>query len=267
MKGTLYSEKIINMYFKILEKMNLVQLSMDNYQRQQQMMQETPDGGARHSVSSHFLSGTNTMKIQYLNTNFVRKLRLQNPDLAVNGASDASFDLLQQTDHHLMQYFNHDLVLLPFFFDKIDTVGDQNAAVNDNHKHVFQKNGTTGEMDALCGCSDEKRAVLVSVKVLDNQVDLFDKEYREHDNHDISNCVLHVMDVASRLQNIELNEELIDADIENIQGVEHDEDMVVTMCYIAECFTFGREPDLDNIDLEFQRKHIVDVFLSLLSFS
>ena len=43
--------------------------------------------------------------------------------------------------------------------------------------------------------------------------------------------------------------------------------MVVTMCYIAECFTFGREPDLDNVDLEFQRKHIVDVFLSLLSFS
>ena len=86
-------------------------------------------------------------------------------------------------------------------------------------------------------------------------------------DHDISNCVLHVMDVASRLQNIELNEELIDADIENIQGVVEDEDMVVTMCHIAECFTFGREPDLDNADLEFQRKHVVDVFLSLLSFA
>lgn len=122
-------------------------------------------------------------------------------------------------------------------------------------------------MEAVCGCSDEKRAILVSVKVLDNQVDLFDKEFRDHDNHDISNCVLHVMDVASRLQNIELNEELIDADIENIQGVTDDEDMVVTICYIAECFTFGREPNLENIDLEFQRKHIVDVFLSLLSFS
>ena len=74
------------------------------------------------------------------------------------------------------------------------------------------------------------------------------------------------MDVASKLQNIELNEELIDADIENIQGVELDEEMVVTICYIAECFTFGREPDLDNIDIEYQRKHILDVFLSLLKF-
>jgi len=31
LEGSLFSEKIINMYFKILEKMNLVQLSMDNY--------------------------------------------------------------------------------------------------------------------------------------------------------------------------------------------------------------------------------------------
>ena len=33
LEGKLYSEKIINMYFKILEKMNLVQLSKDNFQR------------------------------------------------------------------------------------------------------------------------------------------------------------------------------------------------------------------------------------------
>ena len=54
-------------------------------------------------------------------------------------------------------------------------------------------------MEALCGCSNERRAVLVSVKVLDNQVDLFDIEDRENDNQDISNTVLHIMDVASSL--------------------------------------------------------------------
>ena len=32
--GKLFSERLINVYFKILEKMNLVQLAMDNYQRQ-----------------------------------------------------------------------------------------------------------------------------------------------------------------------------------------------------------------------------------------
>lgn len=122
-------------------------------------------------------------------------------------------------------------------------------------------------MEALCGCDDEQRAVLVSVKVLDNQVDLFDKEYRDNDNQDISDCVLNVMEAASRLQDIELNEELIDADIENVQGVLEEEDMIVTICYIAECFTFGREPDLDNLNIEYQRKHIADVFMRLLKFA
>jgi hypothetical protein len=75
------------------------------------------------------------------------------------------------------------------------------------------------------------------------------------------------MDIASRLQDIELNEELIDAECENIQGVEDDEDMLVTVCYIAECFTFGREPDVENINIEYQRKHIIDVFLQLLKFN
>lgn len=121
-------------------------------------------------------------------------------------------------------------------------------------------------MEAMCGCTDEPRCVLVSVKVLDNQVDLFDKEYRDNDNHDISNCVLHVMDVASKLQSMELNEELIDAEIENIQGVASDEDMVVTVCYIAECFTFGKEPDLENLDIPLQRQKILDTFLSLVNF-
>ena len=33
---------------------------------------------------------------------------------------------------------------------------------------------------------------------------------------------------------------MIDANIVNIEGVENDEDMVVAMCYIAECYTFGK---------------------------
>ena len=171
-KGKLYSEKIINLFFKILEKMNLVQLSMDNYQRQQQLL-ETPEG--RNSVSSSVLLGTSTMKIQYLSTNFVRKLRLQNNiDVTPGGQIDMS-----QVDPNLMQYFNHDLVLLPFFFDELNSTRPDSA---DNHKHVFQKNPETGAMEALCGCGPETRAVLVSVKVLDNQVDLFDREFRDHDS-------------------------------------------------------------------------------------
>lgn len=47
---------------------------MDNYQRQQQMM-ETPD--CDNSYVDNMLLGSTTMKIQYMNTNFVRKLLIQ----------------------------------------------------------------------------------------------------------------------------------------------------------------------------------------------
>lgn len=51
------------------------------------------------------------------------------------------------------------------------------------------------------------------------------------------------------MQDMELNEELIDAEIENIQGISSDEEMIITICYIAECFTFGKEPDIENINI------------------
>jgi hypothetical protein len=182
-------------------------------------------------------------------------------ELEEQGRQDESLILkidAKQVEGVLGQYFNHDLVLLPFFFDE--------AVKDENHRHVFYKSEETGEMQALCGCAEEKRCVLVSVKVLDNQVDLFDKEYREHDNHDISNSVLKTMELASHIQNIELNEELIDADTENMPGVETDEDMITMVCYIAECFTFGKEPAFEELDIKFQRQHIVDTILRVLSF-
>jgi hypothetical protein len=56
---------------------------------------------------------------------------------------------------------------------------------------------------------------------------------------------------------------LIDADISNISGITKGEDMVVVMCYIAECHTFGRVPEFDSFDIDFYRKHIVHVLLNL----
>jgi len=41
--------------------------------------------------------------------------------------------------------------------------------------------------------------------------------------------------------------------------------MIVTICYIAECFTFGKEPELENIDINYQKKRIIDLFLGLIS--
>ena len=85
------------------------------------------------------------MKIQYLTTEFVTKLMMN------NGEDDEQVSVINDT---LEQYFNYDLILLPFM-----QVGD--------------------------GKEEESRVVLVSVKVLDNQVDLFDKEFRDNDSKSI----------------------------------------------------------------------------------
>ena len=57
------------------------------------------------------------------------------------------------------------------------------------------------------------------------------------------------MDVASKLYEMELNDNLIAAEPFSLEDVHTDEDMLIAMCYIAECFTFGTEPQIENIDL------------------
>ena len=54
--------------------------------------------------------------------------------------------------------------------------------MNDNHHHTYERDPETGELFTQCGCENEKRVVLVSVKTLENEVDLFDKFGRENDS-------------------------------------------------------------------------------------
>ena len=61
-------------------------------------------------------------------------------------------------------------------------------------------------------------------------------------DYDISNCVVHVMDVASKLYEMELNDNLIQGESPILTNVRTDEEMLIATCYIAECFTFGAEP-------------------------
>jgi len=57
--GTLFSELFMNLYFKILEKMNLVLTSAQNFQNQ------TPQGNDIPCID----------KVMYCTGNFMRKLR------------------------------------------------------------------------------------------------------------------------------------------------------------------------------------------------
>jgi hypothetical protein len=46
-----------------------------------------------------------------------------------------------------------------------------------------------------------------------------------------------------------LNEDLIDAGTEFCENITHDDDMLVTLLYIAESFTFGREPNFRKLNI------------------
>jgi hypothetical protein len=48
--------------------------------------------------------------------------------------------------------------------------------------------------------------------------------------------------------------------------VEKEEDMVIAVCYIAECITFNRPIELDVFNVEQQRQRILDAFIQLLNF-
>lgn len=58
----------------------------------------------------------------------------------------------------------------------------------------------------------------------------------------------------------------IDGAIESV-CVQHEEDYLIAMAYIAECLTFKRGIDLECFNVERERDKIVDLLLSLLNIS
>ena len=58
---------------------------------------------------------------------------------------------------------------------------------------------------------------------------------------------------------------MVDGGVEGI-CVEKEEDMIVAVCYIAECITFGKQVEMDIFTPEIERQRILDTFLTLLSF-
>jgi hypothetical protein len=74
-----------------------------------------------------------------------------------------------------------------------------------------------------------------------------------------------MMDLASHIIESEFNEDQIDGGVEGV-CVTRDEDMIVAVCHIAECFTLGRPVDMEIFNLKQERLRILDAFLSLLNF-
>lgn len=105
---------------------------------------------------------------------------------------------------------------------------------------------------------NDQRCLIVTIKVANSQVDLYDRERETDSNiirvmmfidHDISDTVLHMMDLAAKMHDVEFNDDQIDGGVEGI-CVEKEEDMIIAVCYIAECITFNRPVELDIFNVE-----------------
>jgi hypothetical protein len=75
-----------------------------------------------------------------------------------------------------------------------------------------------------------------------------------------------MMDLASKIVDRDFSEDQVDGGVEGI-CVETDEDMIVAMCYISECISYGRTVELETFNVELERNKVIDTFLTLLSFS
>ena len=84
----------------------------------------------------------------------------------------------------------------------------------------------------------------------------------------ISEEILNLLENAAHLstrKGVRFNEDDVDGGVESV-CVECEEDYLIAMLYIAECYTFNRGIDLETFNLERERNKVVDVLLSLLRF-
>jgi hypothetical protein len=58
-----------------------------------------------------------------------------------------------------------------------------------------------------------------------------------------------MLDLASKMQKLNFDEDDVDGGVEGV-CVNNDRDMIVAVCHIAECITFGRPIDLEIFNVE-----------------
>lgn len=128
--------------------------------------------------------------------------------------------------------------------------------------------------------------MIVAIQTKEMKIDLFDKGTRESILSDageskskcsqslsfldqaISEEILNLLENAAKLttkKGVLFNEDQVDGGVETV-SVECEEDYLIAMMYIAECFTFNRTVDLETFDPSRERNKIVDVLLTLLKF-
>lgn len=82
-------------------------------------------------------------------------------------------------------------------------------------------------------------------------------------DHDISDTVLHMMELAAKLQDQSFHDDRIDGSVEGVP-VDNDQDMIVAVCHIAEQVTQNYYIDMQDLDIDKERTKILYSLIKLL---
>ena len=81
----------------------------------------------------------------------------------------------------------------------------------------------------------------------------------------ISDEVVNIFENAAKFNNNEFQEDDVDGGIQSV-CVSCEEDYMIAMAYIADCFTFNRNIDLETFNVNRERNKMIDLLLALLKF-
>lgn len=81
----------------------------------------------------------------------------------------------------------------------------------------------------------------------------------------ISNECVTIFEHAAVFKDEEFNDEEVDGGIQEV-CVDCEEDYLVSMAYIADCYTYNRVIDLETFNVGRERNKMVDLLLALLKF-
>ena len=110
-QGELCDENLINVYFKTLEKINLLLLRANEYIKQQKTGVTTPQVQ---------LDLVKTKKVLYCNSNFLRELKNCQPNDYEKMMNEPETDQKRKYEKILKDITDNDVVLIPFFPEPSD---------------------------------------------------------------------------------------------------------------------------------------------------
>ena len=111
--GEANEERLINVYFKILEKINFFLLKASDYIKSQ----SNNSASAAQSLAPQVALLKKVSKVLYCNTNFIRDLRLCSPENYEQLRLETPKTNAQRAKYEkiLNDINDHDLVLIPFY--------------------------------------------------------------------------------------------------------------------------------------------------------